>query len=182
MFFKKPQRISPKRNGRLTRKATCFALLIAAAWCTANASAEEPVRKTIWQGSLHLGDNPEQYSNLPSAGITMQAACKLDRAKKGKLIVTTRDIQTLLGEGHYAELIAHFEEQAGDAPASESVVETFRLKGNSTNADIDHTFDFDPAKGLMAPAAYYSIRIKLDTFIKFGLWDDFVMKQIDVQQ
>jgi hypothetical protein len=163
-------------------KSTCLTLLIAVACCTVSAVADEPVRKTIWQGSLHLGDNPEQYSNLPTAGITMQVPCKLDQAKKGKLIVVTRDIQTLLGEGHYAELIAHFEEQGGDSPASESVVETFRLKGNSTNADIEHTFDFDPAKGLMAPAAYYSIRIKLDTFIKFGLWDDFVLKQIDVQQ
>ena len=144
--------------------------------------AAEPTRKTIWQGKLHLGDNPEQYSNVLSAGMTMQIPCKLDRDRKGKLIITTRDIQTLLGEGHYAELIAHFEEQGGDFPANEHVVETFRLKGNSTNADIDHTFEFDPTKGLMAPANYYSIRIKLDTFIKFSLWDDFLMKQIDIEQ
>src|SRR4051794_28334082 len=98
MFFKKARRFSPKRKGRPTMKATCFALLIAVACCIANASADEPLRKTIWQGSLHLGDNPEQYSNLPSAGLAMQIPCKLDRAKKGKLIVTTRDIQTLLGE------------------------------------------------------------------------------------
>jgi hypothetical protein len=163
-------------------KITCLVLLLALGCDGETAAAADVSRKTIWQGSLHLGDNPEQFSNLPSAGLTMQVPCKLDRAKKGKLIITTRDIQTLLGEGHYAELIAHFEDQGGESPASEELVETFRLKGNSTNADIEHTFEFDPAKGLMAPAAYYSLRIKLDTFIKFGLWDDFVMKQIDIEQ
>jgi len=145
-------------------------------------AAAEPIRKTIWQGTLHLGDNPEQYSNVLSAGMTMQIPCKLDREKKGKLIITARDIQTLLGEGHYAELVAHFEDAGGDSPASELVVETFRIKGDSTNVDIDHTFEFDPAKGLMAPASYYSIRLKVDTFIKFGLWDDFLLKRIDIEQ
>jgi len=148
----------------------------------ADLSAAEAARKTIWQGTLHLGDSPEQYSNAVSAGITMQIPLKLDREKKGKLIITTRDVQTLLGEGHYAELVAHFEDQGGESPASELVVETFRLKGNSTNVNIDHTFEFDPTKGLMAPASYYSIRIKIDTFIKFSLWDDFLVKQIDVEQ
>lgn len=142
----------------------------------------DTTRKTLWQGTLHLGDNPEQYSNVPSAGMVLQIPSKLDRDKKGKLVITTRDIQTLLGDGHYAELIAHFEEQGGDAPANEMVVETFRLKGNSTNVDTNHTFDLEPTKGLMAPASYYSIRIKIDTFIKFGLWDDFLIKQIDLEQ
>src|SRR6476660_5843099 len=84
---------------------------------------DDAMRRTLWQGTVHLGDNPEQYSNVLSAGIAMQVPCKLDRDKKGKLIITTRDIQTLLGDGHYAELIAHFEEQGGDAPANEMVVE-----------------------------------------------------------
>lgn len=158
----------------------CIALL--GSMTAGRLESAEPMRRTIWQGTIHLGDNPEQYSNVLSAGITMQIPCKLDREKNGKLIITTRDIQTLLGEGHYAELVAHFEDQGGDSPASEQVVETFRLKGNSTNVDVDHHFDFDPAKGLMAPAPYYSIRLRIDTFIKFGLWDDFVVKQIDVQQ
>ena len=113
----------------------------------------------------------------------MQVPCKLDRAKKGKLIVTTRDIQTLLGEGHYAELIAHFEEQAGDAPASESVVETFRLKDDTPETDVEKSFDFDPMKGLSeARPAYYSIRIRIDNTIKFTLWDDFLVKKIEIAQ
>src|SRR4051794_29094894 len=99
--------------------ATLFSILCCLVGIAAGA---ETARKTIWQGTLHLGDNPEQYSNVTSAGMVLQIPTKLDREKKGKLVITTRDIQTLLGEGHYAELIAHSEEQGGDAPANELVV------------------------------------------------------------
>jgi hypothetical protein len=144
------------------------------------AQADDPVRKTIWQGTLHLGDNPEQYVSALSAGLLLQIPCKLDAEKKGKLLVTFRDVQTLAGEGHYAELLAHYEDP--DGPGREYVVETFRLKDNSNNIDVERAFDFDPLKNLQARPAFYSIRIKLDTQIKFSLWDDFLMKRIEIEQ
>jgi hypothetical protein len=148
--------------------------------CCSASLADEAMRKTIWQGNIHLGDNPAQYSHITSTGMTMQVPYALDSHKNGKLIVTTRDVETLAGDGHYGELMAHYEDDGG--PASEFVVETFRLKGNSRNVDTDHTFDFDPMKGLQSKPAYYSVRIRIDTQIKFSLWDDFVVKQIDIQQ
>ena len=62
------------------------------------------------------------------------------------------------------------------------VVETFRLKGDSNNIDVDHSFDFDPLKKLYARPAVYSVRVKVDTQVKYSLWDDFVLKRIDVEQ
>jgi hypothetical protein len=106
---------------------------------------------------------------------------KEDAAKKtGKLTITTRDIQTLAGDGHYAELLAHYEDP--DGPAREYLVQTFRLKGDSNNVDVDHAFDLEPLKGLYAPPAYHSIRIKIDNQIKFSLWDDFLLKRIEIEQ
>lgn len=142
--------------------------------------AAEPMRKTIWQGALHLGDSPDQYSNITSAGLVMQIPCALDPEKKGKLTLITRDIQTLAGDGHYAELIAHYED--GSSPADERVVDTFRLKGDSTNADTEHIFEIDPLKDQKSKPAYYSVRIKVDTSIKFTLWDDMVVKRIEIEQ
>jgi len=146
------------------------------AWCV----GAEPARTTVWQGTLHLGDNPMQYSSVQSAGMAVQIPCTLDAEKKGKLTITTRDIQTLAGDGHYAELVAHYQDD--DGPAREYVVETFRLKGDSNNADIDHAFEISPMKGLYQKPAYYSIRIKVDTQIKFSLWDDFLMKRMEIEQ
>ena len=138
------------------------------------------MRKTVWQGVLHLGDNPAQFSNVQSAGMGIQIPLTLGSDITGKLIITTRDIQTLAGDGHYAELLAHYEDS--DSPAREYVVETFRLKGDSNNKDEDHTFDFDPMKKLYAKPAYYSVRIRVDTQIKYLLWDDFLLKRIDIEQ
>jgi hypothetical protein len=138
------------------------------------------MRRTIRQGTLHLGDNPAQYSNVNSAGIVMQIPCKLDAEKKGELTITTRDVQTLAGDRHYADLIAHYEDP--DEPAREHVVETFRIKGDATNVDIDHTFEMDPLRGLQARPVYYSVRIRIDTSVKFSLRDDFLVKRIDVEQ
>src|SRR6185436_7078602 len=100
--------------------------------------AAEPTRKTVWQGVAHLGDNPGQFSSVQSAGMALQIPLTLDPEKNGKLFVTTRDIQTLAGDGHYAELLAHYED--ADSPAREYVVDSFRLKGDSNNKDEDHTF------------------------------------------
>ena len=154
-----------------------FLLLIALA---GSLPADEPKRKAIWEGQLHLGDSAVQYAALPSAGMMMQVPCAIDAAKQGGLMITTRDIQTLAGDGHYAELMAHYED--GDGPAREYVVQTFRLKCDDSKADVDHRFSLEPMKGLYQKPAYYSVRIKVDTQIKFGLWDDFVLMRIEIEQ
>jgi hypothetical protein len=156
-----------------------FVILLLAISPCSTVVAAEATRKAIWQGVVHLGDNPLQFSSVNSAGMLMQVPCAIESEKPGKLIVTTRDIQTLSGEGHYAELLAHYEDD--DGPAREYLVETFRLKGDSNNVDLDHTFDFNPMKGLYAKPKYYSVRIKIDTQIKFGLWDDFLLKRIEIE-
>jgi len=48
--------------------------------------------------------------------------------------------------------------------------------------DIEHTFEFDPLKGLFQKPAYYSVRVRVDTEIKYSLWDDFLLKRIDIEQ
>jgi hypothetical protein len=155
-------------------------LAAALAFFPAALAAGDTTRKMVWEGKIHLGDNAAQFASVVSAGMALQIPVILDPEKKGQLIVVTRDIQTLAGEGHYTELLAHYEDD--DGPAREYVVETFRLKGDSNNVDVDHTFDFDPLKKLYAKPAYYSLRIKIDTQIKFKLWDDFLLKRIEVEQ
>ena len=112
--------------------------------------------------------------------MMLQIPCKLVFDKNGKLTVTTRDIQTLAGDGHYVELWAYYQDE--DGPAREYLVQTFRLKGDSNNVDVDHSFDLEPKKGLYAEPAYYAIRIKIDTQVKFSLWDDFLLKRIEIEQ
>jgi hypothetical protein len=161
------------------------ALFVFAAGVIASAVAEEPEKKpTLWTGALHLGDDPARYSDNASAGMAMQVPFKPDPAKTGKLTVVAQDVQTLLGDGHYVELVAHFApERPGTEPAREVVVESFRLKDAGGEADAEYLFQFDPRRGLSGvDPDYYSIRIRVDTSIGFSLWDDFLLKRIEVQQ
>ena len=146
------------------------------------APAAEPAKKTVWQGVIHLGDNPESYPKVTSAGMAFQVPCKLDPSKKAKLTVTATDVQTQAGGGHYIEVVAHFQNKGFRTPAREVLVETFRIK-DEVAADTDFTFDLDPAKNLGGEKpTYYSVRVKVDTGIPLGLWDDFLVKKIEVEQ
>ncbi len=157
-------------------------LLLLYAPAAVNTAEAQVAKKTIWQGVIHLGDNPEQYPKITSAGMAFQVPFKAAADKALKLTVTAADIQTVAGHGHYVEVIAHFEDQPGKAAAKEVVVETFRIKDDSA-ADKAYAFEVNPGKGLKgAVPAYYSVRIKVDTFVSFSLWDDFLVKRIEIEQ
>lgn len=146
------------------------------------AQSAGPVKKTVWQGEMHLGDDPAKYPKVTSAGMSFQVPVKLDPAKKARLTVTAREVQTQAGGGHYVEVVAHFAGKGFRTPAKEVVVDTFRIK-DEVEADTDFTFDLDPAKNLGgAVPSYYSVRVKVDTGIPLGLWDDFLVKKIVVEQ
>lgn len=162
-----------------------IAVLLGTTAFTLVADDEESAgKKAIWSGSLHLGDDPARYSDLASAGMAMQVPLKLDAANTGKLTITAKEVQTLLGDGHYVELLAHYApERPGTTPAREVVVEVFRLKDQGDENEAEHLFSFDPRRGLSGlDPDYYSIRIRVDTSIGYSLWDDFVLTRIEVEQ
>lgn len=146
------------------------------------AAAAEPVRKTVWQGAMHLGDDPRKHPKAASAGTSFQVPFKAEAAKTTRLTVTVEGIETQLGNGHYVEFVAHFEKQPSKAPAKEVVVGTFRMKDDS-GKEKAFAFEFDSGKNLggMTPD-YYSVRVRIDTHVSFTLWDDFLVKRIDVEQ
>jgi hypothetical protein len=154
-----------------------------AVWLAAGPPpAAEPGKKAVWQGVIHLGDDPAKYPKVTSAGMAFQVPLKLDATRKAKLTVTASEVQTQAGGGHYVEVVAHFENKGFRTPAREVIVDTFRIK-DEVEADTDFTFDLDPAKNLDgAKPTYYSVRVKVDTGIPFGLWDDFLVKRIAVEQ
>ena len=149
------------------------------------AEDEQPAgKKPIWTGALHLGDDPARYSDIASAGMALQVPLKLDSAKTGTLTITAKEVQTLLGDGHYVELLAHYApERPGAAPARDVVVEVFRLKDEGDENEAEHLFSFDPRRGLSGvDPDYYSIRLRVDTSIGYTLWDDFVLTRMEVEQ
>lgn len=161
------------------------ALLLAIALLPVAADDEQTVgKRPIWTGALHLGDDPARYSDIASAGMSMQVPLKLDAAKTGKLTITAKEVQTLQGDGHYVELLAHYApEKPGATPAREVVVEVFRLKDQGDENEAEHWYSFDPRRGISGlDPDFYSVRIRVDTSIGYSLWDDFVLTRIEIEQ
>jgi hypothetical protein len=159
-------------------KRALFASLVALLSASVAPGAEPGGKpRTIWQGVIHLGDNPEAYPEVVSAGITFQIPFTVDPSKKAKVTIRANDVKTEAGDGHYVDVIAHFEE--GRGPAKEVVVDTFRIKDYGTKDLFEFEFDPDNSLGGKRPD-YYSIRIKIDTAIGYTLWDDFLVKRIDI--
>jgi hypothetical protein len=148
----------------------------------ASPAFAQATRKTVWQGAIHLGDNPEAYPKVTSAGMAFEVPFKMQTGEATRLTVTVKDIETQAGNGHYVEVIAHFEKQPSKAPARDVVVGTFRIKDKSAE-DKPFVFEFDSGKNLgdMKPD-YYSVRIKVDTHVSFTFWDDFLVKRIEIEQ
>ena len=158
-----------------------FAILLIGFGFTDSAHAEG-TKKTIWQGVIHLGDSADSYPKITSAGMAFQVPFKMEAGKATRLTVTAADVETQAGNGHYVEVIAHFEKQPNKAPAKEIVVGTFRIKGKSKE-DAEFAFAFNSGKNLDDRTPdYYSVRIKLDTHVGFTFWDDILVKRIDVEQ
>ncbi len=158
------------------------AAILIALIALSNQAIGDDAKKTIWRGTIHLGDSPEAYPKVTSAGMAFQVPFKMETAKATKLTVTARDIETQAGNGHYVEVLAHFEKQPSKAPAREMVVATFRIKDKSTELKT-FAFTFNSGKNLgdMTPD-YYSVRIKVDTHVSFRFWDDFLVQRIEVEQ
>jgi hypothetical protein len=106
----------------------------------------------------------------------------MEAGKATKLTVTARDVETQAGDGHYAEVLAHFEKQPNKAPAREVLVATLRIKDKS-KAEKNFVLTFNSGKNLgdMTPD-YYSVRIKVDTHVSFTFWDDFIVQRIEIEQ
>lgn len=170
------------RSGVGTHETGLFSSLsavLAASSVVASGASPSGAPNTIWQGVIHLGDNPQAYPKVTSAGVAFQIPFQLDPSKRARLIIGASDVKTEAGEGHYLDVIAHF--QDGSGPAREVLVATFRIKEYATKESFP--FEFDPSMGLKGKKAdYYSIRVKIDTSIGYGLWDDFLVKRIDIEQ
>ncbi len=93
------------------------------------------------------------------------------------------DIETQAGNGHYIEVLAHFEKQPSKAPAKDVVGRHLPRIKDKTADDKTYAFEFDSGKNLgdLKPD-YYSVRIKVDTHVSFTFWDDFLIRRIEIEQ
>ncbi|MFI0487515.1 hypothetical protein [Actinomadura sp. 9N215] len=133
----------------------------------------------IWDGRIHLGDEPGIYGDTPYPGIALELPVTLEKADPAgadttTLILHTRNVETFAPyKGHLITVTAYLPDSTKPNHAKEQVLATARLTSadqNRKELELDLT-------GLTFPV-FVSVRVRVDTQVPPGLYDDFVVTML----
>jgi len=133
----------------------------------------------IWEGRTHLGDEPGVYGDAEYSGIALELPVTLRKVDLAgpdatTLVLRTQDVQTFAGyPGHLITVTAYEPDPGDPAHATETVLTTERL----TSADNNCKEVGVNLAGIGSPA-FVSIRVRVDTEVPAGLYDDFVVTSL----
>ena len=145
--------------------------------------AVNPQQELVWQGRLHLGDEPGVYGDATYTGLASElplTVARLDPANPSeprfKIVLDTEGLQTFSGfPGHSIVVVAYEPD-----PASPSkFVERILARDVFTGADHDHKEVEVDVNGYAGPFRL-SIRLRCDTTVMPGLYDDFVWVRLSL--
>ncbi|MBH1938395.1 hypothetical protein I5Q34_29765 [Streptomyces sp. AV19] len=131
----------------------------------------------VWQGRIHLGDEPGVYGDASYAGLTVELPLTVERlATTGPLTTTlvleTQDLRTFQGyPGHLLEVFL-FAPASAPQRFTRKLLASTRLTGSGTQHSL--AVDFT---GHQAPHRL-GVRLGVDTDVPPGLYDDFVLTRL----
>ncbi|WP_242911432.1 hypothetical protein [Actinomadura terrae] len=130
----------------------------------------------VWQGRVHLGDEPGVYGDASYSGLAVELPLTLQKTDPAgpnttTLQVFTEHVTTFAGyPGHLVSVILHEADPAHPGHFREVVLATTRLT-TSDNNKVDLAVDL---AGRALPARV-SVRVHVDTVVPPGLYNDFVV-------
>lgn len=133
----------------------------------------------VWEGRIHLGDEPGVYGDAAYSGIALEFPLTLRKTDPAgpdatTLVLHTEGVQTFTGyPGHLITVTAyqpfpHDPPQAIEVPLA--TVTLSSADGNLKEVPID-------LSGLDSPV-FVSVRVRVDTKVPPGLYDDFVITRL----
>ncbi|MET9292948.1 hypothetical protein [Streptomyces sp. NPDC003077] len=136
----------------------------------------------IWQGRVHLGDEPGVYADAAYSGLAVEIPVTVIRTVPSgpnttTLTVDTQDVRTFAGyPGHLVQVFLFEPEPNKPGHFQRTVLASRRL----TTADNNHQEVPVDFTGHQAPHRV-SVRITVDTEVPPGLYDDFVFVRLSNQ-
>jgi hypothetical protein len=133
----------------------------------------------VWEGRIHVGDEPGVYGDAAYSGIALELPLTLRKTDPAgpdttTLVLRTQDVQTFAGyPGHLITVTAYQPDPNDPTRATETVLTTERL----TSADNNRKEIVARLAGLNSPA-FVSVRVRADTTVPPGLYDDFVVTRL----
>jgi hypothetical protein len=138
-----------------------------------------PASTFIWEGRIHIGDEPGIYGNANYCGLSMEFPLTVKNFNPTtpagdviKLEIDTENVNVFTGYlGHLivVRLYSPDPQPANPFKWKETIIKnTDRIVNGATNTVIDI-----PVTGSTDPI-YLSLAIEIDTDVKPGLYDDFL--------
>jgi len=135
-----------------------------------------PNQELVWQGRIHIGDEPGVYGDSYYAGLCAElpfTVTKIRETESLKIMLETEGMKTFEGyPGHEIYIIAH---EKGEHYWTETMLGNGRLSGEGNIFDI--SIDLS---GMESPV-FLSLKVRVDTTAPAGLYDDFVIKRISIK-
>lgn len=133
----------------------------------------------IWNGRIHLGDEPGIYGVTPYPGLALELPVTLEKtdpaaADETTLILHTKNVETFTGyPGHKITVTAFVPDPNQPFHSVEQVLATELLTSADNNrkqVELDLT-------GLTFPV-FIGVRVRIDTEVPPGLYDDFLVTRL----
>jgi len=143
--------------------------------------ANSPQQEMIWQGRLHLGDEPGIFGDAAYTGLSAELPFTIFRsdptAQEFKLVLHTADVDTFQGyPGHEITVFTYLPDPAQQFHSIQQVLATARL----LSADHD-TKEVSVNVGSGPGPFFLSVRLRVDTTVNPGLYDDFIWRRLSLK-
>ncbi|URM91342.1 hypothetical protein LUW75_16705 [Streptomyces sp. MRC013] len=133
----------------------------------------------VWQGRIHLGDEPGVFGDAEYSGLAMELPVTLRKTDPSgpnttKLVLVTQNAETYTGyPGHLITVTQFLPDPGEPNHFTEVVLATARLESADDNRkEIVLTLPDQSAP------VFISVRVRVDTEVPPGLYDDFVVTRL----
>jgi hypothetical protein len=138
-------------------------------------------QEMIWQGRLHLGDEPGIFGDASYPGLCAELPITVSRsdpaAQEFKLVLATSDLETFQGyPGHEITVFIYLPDPNQQFHSIQQVLATARF----TSAD-QNTKAVTVNVGTASGPFRLSVRLRVDTTVNPGLYDDFVWRKLSLK-
>ena len=138
-------------------------------------------QEMIWQGRLHLGDEPGIYGDAAYSGICAELPVTISRAdpttERFWLILDTANLKTFSGyPGHQIIVMIYEVDPTHPFHSTEREV----ANGRFTSDDLDHK-EMEIKVGKTNGSFRLSVRLRCDTNVNPGLYNDFIWQKLSIK-
>ncbi|MGW2439463.1 hypothetical protein ACWCY1_22330 [Streptomyces goshikiensis] len=133
----------------------------------------------VWQGRVHLGDEPGVFDDAHYSGLTVELPITLQKINTSgpdvtTLLLVSQNVETFAGyPGHLITVTQYRPDPHRPNHCTETVLTTARLESSDHNRkEVALNLANQPT------SVYVGVRVHIDTDVPPGLYDDFVLTQL----